>query len=322
MSGADPYLVARLGEPLSAGGLEIRFDCPQPKCVARRAQKGSDKKLYVNFVKGVFNCLRCGWHGKIEDLYNSLGLKRGQTVRAPVDLREAIGFLDESIRLETEAESEKGVYLPSTTDNWMFSEAYDWLWDRLKTVPPDEVVALVEGGLIRRGAGRYWDRVFFCDVYRGKVRYWTARAFVKESKPKYLNPFNVPRRNVLFNQEQVESKRFDPVIVCEGTISAIVAGPDAVGTYGRCVTDVQINLLTSLPARRFILASESDHDAKQNTMVLADTLTRRSRYVSILDLPDGKDTADLGRSRVREMLRHAVPYTWELELKRRLLSCL
>lgn len=325
MIGVDPYLIARLGEPAYAGGLEVRFDCTQPRCVARRHEKGSDKKLYVNFSKGVFHCMRCAWGGPIDLLYKSVGLARGAVnALAPANLKEAIGFLSEDDRVDQEevvVDAPQGIYIPSTTPNWGQSEGYYWLWSRLQTVPPDEVVALVNSGMIRLGSGRYWDRVFFCDVYHGSVRYWTARTYLEGFSPKYLNPYNVPRRNVLFNQEQVENQKYDEVMICEGTISSIVSGPDSVATYGRCVTDAQIEILMSLPARHFILASEADPDAKRNTMALAETLTRRNRYVSILDFPPGKDPADFGRSGVQDFRRYAVPHTWETKLKRRL-QCL
>lgn len=320
MIGVDPYLLARLGEAVQSSGLEVRFDCPQTRCVARRHQKGSDKKLYVNFSKNVFYCMRCGWGGKVDDLYKSLGITRENVVHAPADLREAIGFLDEE-RVPSQPDESKDVYIPKTNPDWRFSGAYDWLWNRLSSVPQEEVLALVGDGMIRLGSNRHWDRVFFCDVYRGSLRYWTARTYLPDVNPKYLNPYNVPRRNVLFNQQRAEDQKYEEVIICEGTISAIVAGPNAVSTYGRCVTNAQIEILMSLPASRFIIASESDRDAKKNTLALAETLTRRSRRVYILDLPEGKDPADLGRDAFQKLLGSAILHDWESKILRRL-SCL
>lgn len=328
MLGVDPYLVSRLGDYRSGAGLEIRFNCPV--CAERRHSRGSkDKewKLYVNFAKGVFHCARCGYGGPVKELYTSLGLQQREEDRPlPQNLKEAIGFSDDfEVREEQEPKKQpvsQGLKIPITTDDWLYSDALEWLQRRFYTVPFDEVKDLVQKGVIRKGTGKYWDRVFFVDIYRGNVRYWTARTILGDVSPKYLNPYGVPRYSVMYNQEALETGQYKEVIVCEGIISAIVAGPNAIATYGRCVTDAQIRILEELPVERFILASEPDHDAKENTLKLAEILTRKRKFTMIVDCPEGTDPADIGRDEFTRMCRErSTPYTWSVGLMRRL-SCL
>lgn len=330
-SGVDPYLVARLGSPKSSGGLEVRFDCPCEECQQARRNGKSDPKLYVNFAKSVFFCMRSSWGGPIKKLYSSVGLDYSHTgPAAPQNLREAIGFLDDQDG-GGKLEEDLSIAVPDTTDQWEFSDAWMWLTKRLATVPEEEIRRMIERKVIRRGVGRYWNRVFFVDMYRGKARYWTARTYIDDFKPKYLNPFNVPRATVLGNMETVEEEYQDEVIICEGAISAIVAGSNAVWTYGRCVTTEQLNLLDSLNCARFVIVSEPDPDAKQDTLELARALAKVRRECYIVDmptekLPDGKviqhDPASLGRERFRQLVEDtAIKYNWGSEVVRRLELC-
>lgn len=323
--GVDPYLSTRLGESKQASGLEVRFNCPE--CIRRRNSAGlpdREMKLYVNFAKGLFHCIRCGWKGSVKFLYTSLGLQPSPQHRPlPADLKEVIGALEDPNQ-ESElsgvpvAEDVSPCKLPAISADWQYQDAWLWLWNRLQTVPQDEVLALVESQVIVRGVKHYWDRVFFVDRYHGQVRYWTARAYVDGVKPKYLNPYGVPRNNVMFNQERLEKSGFDEVIICEGVISAIVAGPNAVATYGRCVTTQQIDILDSLRVRRYVIASEPDRDAKKNTLALAEALRSRSKEVLIVDCPAGKDPADLGRSTFQTLLEQARPFNWSTSITRRI----
>lgn len=331
--GVDPYLVARLGEPVQTGGLEVRFHCPCDECVqARRGGKG-DAKLYVNFGKGVYYCMRSNEGGPIKKLYASVGLDFVATGAAiPSNLRDAIGFLD-GPRDEVasgKVQETGGIEVPETTQDWGFSDAWGWLTKRLSTVPEEELQELITRKVIRRGVGRYWDRIFFVDMYQEKARYWTARTYMDGFNPKYLNPYNVPRRGVMGNLDVVEEEYQDEVIICEGAISAIVAGKNAVWTYGRCVTKEQIDLLDALNCSRFVLVSEPDPDAKQNTLELARSLAKIRRECFIVDMPteeiNGKivlhDPASLGRPRFRQLVEEsAVRFSWSSEVVRRVTVC-
>jgi hypothetical protein len=328
--GVDPYLVARLGEPTFSGGLEVRFQCPCEACASARRDGKKEAKLYVNFAKGVFFCMRSSWGGPVKDLYSSVGLDYGgPEVKVPKDLRAAVGALDDTGQ-DGGGVLATGIEVPRTTTQWEHSDALIWLQSRLSTVPPEEIKELIQTGVIRRGVGRYWDRVFFVDSYRKVDRYWTARTYIDGFEPKYLNPYNVPRSRVMGNYERVEEEYHDEVIICEGAISAIVAGRNAVWTYGRCVTTEQIEMLDCLNCGRFVLVSEPDMHARQNTLELARALTKIRRECFIVDMPteviDGKtiqhDPASLGRPRFRRLVDEtAVPFSWSAEVMRRLRGC-
>jgi hypothetical protein len=322
--GVDPYLISRLDAAKQASGLEVRFNCPM--CVDRRNSSDNpdrEKKLYVNFAKGLFHCVRCDWRGTVATLYRSLGLQLNPLQRSlPSDIRESIGILDapeEDVQeLSGVPTNDESCRVPPCTTDWQYQDAWYWLLKRLSTVPIEEVYSLVTSQVVLRGIKYYWDRVFFIDRYKGSTRYWTARAYVDGVKPKYLNPYGIPRHSVMFNQEAIEASKFDHVIICEGVISAIVAGPNAVATYGRCVTDAQISILLGFQVARFIIASETDCDAKKNTLALAEALRRCGKEVCIVDCPEGQDPADMGREAFLRLVNLAEPYTWSSNITRRL----
>lgn len=318
-AGVDPFLVARLGEYKSAGGgLEVRFNCPQ--CVTRRHNVGNpdrDQKLYVNFSRGVFFCQRCFWKGPIDYLYKSLGivntLPNGVLEYLPQDLAEEVGIDKDDL-----VEPSGSIGVPDTSSDFASTDAWFWLWSRLHTIGQEELFELMAETVFRRGLKKYWHRVFICDVYRGVTRYWQSRTYLDGVKPKYLSPWGISRNEVLFNQQYVEDYSCDPVIICEGMLSAIVAGRDAVATYGRVVTTGQLELLAGLDCREFILAAESDPDAKKDACKVAEGLHRRGKKVYILEMPPKEDPASLGREVFRSMLDRAVPYDWKYQVLRRI----
>lgn len=318
----DPYLVAGLGAPTSAGGVEVKFDCPQPSCAERRRLRGSDPKLYINTAKEVFFCMRCSWGGPLSTLYKFLGLVYEKQQRPlPPDFTSCIKFKDEEATATVHLEEEKSqeVVVPPTSSDWLYSGAWEYVSQRLHTIPYEEVVSMIVGGVIRRGIGRYWDRVFFVDIYDSRPRYWTGRTILDHVNPKYLNPYGVPRHSIMFNQQTIEDWKYPEVYVCEGVISAIVAGQNAVATYGRCVTDSQIRTLVGFNVEKLILVSESDLDAKKSTSVLAEKLVKRGQNVYIVDCPLDQDPASLGRSSFQEYARQVeVKYDWKSDMMRRL----
>lgn len=317
-AGIDPFLVARLGDYKNAGGLEYRFNCPQ--CVSRRHHAGEpdrDQKLYINFSRGVFYCQRCFWKGPIDYLYKSLGLiktlPKGILETLPKCLADEIGLDKEDI-----VEPSGSIGMPETSSDFSNTDAWYWMWKRLQSIGIEELYELVKEGVFKRGIKRYWNRVFICDVYRGTTRYWQARTYLDGVKPKYLSPWGIPRNEVVFNQQYVEDYSSDPVIICEGMISALVAGRDAVATYGRVVTIGQLDILAGLDCREFILAAESDPDAKKDASKVAEGLQRRGKKVYILEMPKNEDPASLGRDVFRSMLDDAVPYDWKYQVLRRI----
>lgn len=317
-AGVDPFLVARLGDYKTSGPLEIRFNCPQ--CVTRRHNIGNpdrDQKLYVNFSRGVFYCQRCFWKGSVDFLYKSLGivktLPKGVLELIPTDLTDELG-----IDKQDPDEPSGSIGVPDNSPDFANTDAWYWLWNRIQTIGIDEAVELMKETVFRRGVKKYWHRVFICDVYRGITRYWQARTYLDSVKPKYLSPWGISRNEILFNQQYVEDYSCDPVIICEGMLSAIVAGRDAVATYGRVVTTGQLEILADLDCREFIIAAESDVNAKRDAAKVAENLHRRNKRVHILDMPKGEDPASLGRERFRGMLEDAVPFDWRYQVLRRL----
>jgi hypothetical protein len=264
--------------------------------------------------------MRCGWGGPLQKLYTFFGLILEETEReTPRDFLEKLYEILEGYKGEASEQSDTPIWVPETSGEWLYTDNWEWLYYRLRSIPYDEIVTLMQKGVIRRGTGRDCDRVYFFDIYDDKIRYWTARTIYDKIIPRYKNPKGVSRDKILYNQQEVEDYRPDDIFICEGVISAIVVGSNAVATYGRCVTEHQVEILTSMEPDRFIIVSESDRDAKRNTLILARALARRNKKVVIINCPEDQDPADLGREEFHKYANeHQTLYGWDTEVMRRL----
>lgn len=301
----DEFLTNRLGAPVSSGQEEVRYECPSTKCTERRLSKGSDPKLYVNVFKRTFYCMRCSWGGTLRQLYNYLG--------GEYDPSNEISLVPE------EAPVVAACQLPPVTDDWSSSpDAWNWLCNRFRSIPVEELYGLVQRGVIRKGTKWYWDRVVLCDIYNECLRYWTARAIYDNVQPKYKNP-RMSRSSIMFNQQRIEDYKYEEVLICEGIINALILGENAVATYGRCVTPQQLEILSGFECDRYVIISESDRDAKNNTLQLAESLMSRKKEVYIVDCPEGKDPGDIGRSDFLGLIENTKQrYSWKTYIHRRL----
>ena len=148
------------------------------------------------------------------------------------------------------------------------------------------------------------NRIIIPDYNRdGDVVYWVARTYGKH-KAKYKNA-TAPREFQVFNLGRLlaSGTEIDRVVICEGTISAIVAGYDAVATYGKYVTGSQITILARAAAKEYVVAF--DGDAPYEAASLATRLRRRGLYVSWVRFSRSEDPASVGALESRRRIRRA-----------------
>lgn len=108
-------------------------------------------------------------------------------------------------------------------------------------------------GLLACESGRFAGRVLFPDWTRGSTRYWQARATFPNPARKALNPDALPghvtSEHSLFNLERAVDLGRGHVAICEGPISAIHAGDDAVASWGKRLSAAQILLMVRAGVR-------------------------------------------------------------------------
>lgn len=120
--------------------------------------------------------------------------------------------------------------------------------------------------------------------------FWTARAVYPDNvKPKYKNAPG-SSRDVVWNLPAAANQL--RIIVTEGVISQMVAGPSAVCTFGKQVTDQQIAQIAEVGRPVYVAL---DGDALREGIKLADKFLRRGVMTYLVKLPYGEDPASLGR---------------------------
>ncbi len=200
-------------------------------------------------------------------------------------------------------------------------------WDRLL------VPALRQGfteqelqaaGLAQRNdRGQYYDRfrgrvMFPLADARGRVRGFGARAMHDGDKPKYLNSADGPvyqKGRQLFGADRARSAaaKRGRVIAVEGYADVLAlhdAGvEESVAVMGTAITDDQVVELSRL-ASRIYLALDADRAGRQAMIRAARVAEGRDVELLVVDLPAGRDPADLivegGAEAFEERIEHAL----------------
>lgn len=153
----------------------------------------------------------------------------------------------------------------------------------------------------------------------GKYLYWNSRA-IDGNKTKSINAPSMKdersKNDVIFNLNN--AKHTDRIILCEGVFNAITVGQSGVATFGKQITDDQLEALkvASLenPSLKFYVFL--DNDAKKQAAMVAKKLSAFSDKVYLVFNPFGdKDANDLGEEVSTTLINHALPYNDTNELK-------
>lgn len=209
-------------------------------------------------------------------------------------------------------------YAPSAWDKML-------LGSRQAGFTEDELLAtgLAQRSRQRRGAlyDRFRERIMFpLANARGKVVGFGARAMRDNQPPKYLNTSEgevFHKGSQLFGIDVARraAARAGSIVLAEGYMDVLAlhqAGvQNAVGVMGTSLTDEQARELERT-ARTLLLALDADR-AGQEAMVRASRIAAGRRLeLRVVELPEGKDPADLieqeGPDAVRERVARSVPF--------------
>ncbi len=255
-------------------------------------RKDSQHHLYVNFERNKFICYKSGMAGSLSYLLMELGesLQEGG-VEVPEwgSLKGRLDALEEQT-FETPVAELPDWYTPVATGSCV----YQYLRGRGVT---DEDIEYYRIG---QGVGDFFDWLVVPSFDRdGDCEYWVSRRITMEKGPKYKNPLVSRRYHVglLYKAVQVSTT----VVLCEGVFSAIIAGRDAVVSFGKFVTDIQIAKMTDAGVLGIVLAL--DGDAWQETVDTAERCYRMGFDTWVLPMPLDEDPADMGREAFRKRLQ-------------------
>ena len=281
----NPIFDQYLGRGYPSGGQgEFRYVCPF--CHEK------DRTFAVNFVRKRFICFRgsCAQAGSLAYLARKLGFAYDDNapVLSSVDqLRHRLSFVDDEEGLSDIAPKiSEPVAIPELHQIHPGCYAWDYLINRQLT--PDDIY-FNQLSLSPEDRGQ---RIYF--PHRddnGRVIYWVARLYLPGSRGrKYKNPTGGIKRMLLYRSNLID--RNYPVSVCEGPISAIVAG-NAVATLGVRYSKEQVELISRLGAP---VLSAMDGEAFSKSLKLAKELEQVGTDVSVVPLPSGTDPATVGRA--------------------------
>ena len=127
------------------------------------------------------------------------------------------------------------------------------------------------------------------------------------------NPVLVTRETALSVLEELntleltESQELEEDITDEGAINSIIAGDDSVATFGKYVSDDQLNMILKKEPEKIYVSL--DTDAREQAEKLCSRIVElTSSEVYLVELPEGKDASDLGRAQYQYYLNTAKRY--------------
>lgn len=284
MSHHDPKFDQYLGRgrPSGGGQGEYRYVCPW--C------KDKEQSLAVNFTRKMFMCFRasCAKSGSLSYLARNLGFAYDDDV--PVlssigQLRHRLWGVDDGTS-EIAPNLEVPVHIPELQQIQPGSQAWNYLIERGLT-PHD-----IYYNQCSLSPEDRFSRIYFpqCDS-NGRVIFWVSRKYLPGAKGRrYNNPGGAIKKKMLYRSHLVD--RNYPISVCEGPISAIVAG-NAVATMGVLYSQDQTIEIARLGAP---ILSAMDGEAFTKSLKLARDVQKHGGTVAVVPLPPRKDPADVGRA--------------------------
>lgn len=299
------YIISQLGDDYieADGGKELRYQCPFCKEAGKHYD---DYKLYVSVDKGVYWCHRCESKGRIifdKDLTNGSNT-------------DVYKLFDKYLNPEKEDNSEDSDYyiipkyrpIPNTL-------SYEYLMKRNISDEDIDYYNIRVSGL--KDDKRFFGRVIIPNRVINK--YWTdmynARTYI-DDPIRYKNPRSSKRNSIVFNLFRIH-ENCNRIIINEGAINSIIAGKDSVASFGKYISDEQLNMIISKKPSKIYVSL--DTDAREKAEKLCDKLVSLSNSkIYLVKLPEkwddkeqkmkGLDASDLGRDLYQEYINRAVEY--------------
>lgn len=296
---------------------EYKICCPY--CPGRGKSPDKSYKLYINGTPGhkrygAYQCWRCGKKGSVSDIvkidlaqvsadaasyeqnYNRMAVDKvvmpyGNNgglinIAALDDEHPAIQYLT-----RVRARTFDPKYL-STVFNVhycnigrLFANTYD---TSNTLIFPITMIDGTGAEVIKGWQSRLlYDPDSLTETDMGALGYQRKEDGSFEKPPKYFTMPGIKKGSILYNFSQ--ARRYKTVVVVEGVFDAFAVGPAAVATFGKGLTETQINLLKTYWDDVVLLLDPGD--ASRETSHAADSL-RRDVRVTEVSLKDYKDAGD------------------------------
>ena len=145
----------------------------------------------------------------------------------------------------------------------------------------------------------------------GRLNYFTARSFEKNSYIKYKNP--PVSRNIIPNEHLINWRL--PIILCEGLFDAIAIKRNAIPLLGKNIQLELMKKIISSYVNKIYIAL--DKDAIKQALHFCENLMMEGKEVYFVDLQD-KDPSEMGFENFTKLIQKTVPITYSSLLERKL----
>jgi len=271
---------------------EVAYCCPF--CLKRRGKADNDYKFSVNIKTLKGYCFKCNVKLRLKS-----ELMNVSTSGVFADL---VGMFDDEEHDENECD-ENMFYVPDVPiveGTYAYKYCVDRGIDRDKMNFYD----------LKLGTDEYIGRIIIPNEYNnGWVDMFQGRSYIGRG-PKYKNPYGVDKSKIVFNLHRIPENA-DSMIICEGAITAIMAGKNAVATYGCHPSENQIEQIVAKHCKEYICCLDNDEAGRPGNDELARTLIKKAKdsKINIVYMPKGKDAADLGTEEFVKYVRlNKMPY--------------
>lgn len=334
------YLTEVLGRPKDVGH-ELRYNCPF--CGENNDFK-LYVKVASDSTNGLWQCKKCDNHGspvkfvmlreKVSfkealDILEMYDYELDQTFETARDLgitpeEYLLVMLSKTTEIPKEAEEgpEENLVAPPLPpgykrliDNINNPEAYPFFAYCMRRGFTQEDIITHNIGYVTEsevktqsgGSIKLQDHlVFLTHDNQGHYKYWNTRA-IGESYVKSINGIGSEgehsRKTSVFN---LNLARLEPcVVLCEGVPDALTIGRSGVCTFGKQVSNTQIDMLVKEVPQTTPIYIFFDNDAVPETVKLCEKLYPRHKELYIVVNPKGHDANDIGREASWDLIRNS-----------------
>jgi len=209
--------------------------------------------ISINPQKKYCHCFKCGykasWAGLISQLKN-------------ISYEEAKGIVEDNFWIKPKIEKKIEPIILPERELWA-DEAWNYLINRGLT---KELIWKYDLYLTRERP--YYNRIIISVYFRGKPVSFQARA-INGNRLRYLSPKNSSIGMVLYNYDEIKIN--EPLVISEGVfdvLNLVKHGYNSVATFGKKISDSQIDLLEKKGVKEVILMYDADATSKTKDVFL------------------------------------------------------
>ena len=137
----------------------------------------------------------------------------------------------------------------------------------------------------------------------GKINYFTARSFNKDSFIKFKNP--EVSRDIIANELFINWDL--PIIICEGMFDALAIKRNVIPLLGKNIQNSLMKKLITSKVKKIYIAL--DKDAIKQSVKFCENLINEGKEEYLVKI-DGKDPSELGFNRFTELIQHTNPLSY------------